>query len=411
MISSALIIRFLLLLVFLALSAFFSASETALYSLDSIKIRRLSQNGKDTSFIIKLLELPIHHLTAILAGNTLSNIAASALITYILIDLLGSKGLSISIGVTTLVLLIFGEVTPKTLAIHNNERLAYLFSKPLFFFSKAIAPLLFAATKICNGVISLLHIELKHEPTLTEEEFKTIMEVGQRHGVVGKNEKEMVLSILELTATTAQEVMVPRTDIKAVSFHWPMDKIKGFLRQARHSKIPVYKDSYDNIIGMVYTKDLFLESNRPFSDMIKPVIFVPPTKKIDELLQDFYRQKTKMAIVIDEYGGTSGLVTLEDILEEVFGEIYDEFEAGEKLVELMQDGRYKVSGKTPVYQVNEDCNLSISPGDYETIAGFLLHVFGKIPSEGERVKAAGAHFTIEKIVGRRIKSVIVETVK
>ncbi len=408
MIGLVLIVKFVLLFIFLSLSAFFSASETALFSLDSIKIKRLSQNGKDTSFIIKLLENPMHLLTAILAGNTLANIAASALITYILIDLLGSGGLFISIGVTTFILLVFGEVTPKTLAIHNNERLAYFFSKPLFLFTRMVSPLLFLATKICNNVIALLHIELKHEPTLTEEEFKTIMEVGQRHGVVGKNEKEMVLSVLELTKTTAQEVMIPRTDIKAVAFHWPMDKVKSLIRLARHSKVPVYKDSYDNIIGMVDTKDIFLESNRAFADMVKPVIFVPPTKRIDELLQDFYRQKTKMAIVIDEYGGTSGLVTLEDILEEVFGEIYDEFEMGEKLVELMSEGRYRVSGKTPVYQVNEDCNLSISPGDYETIAGFLLYVFGKIPAEGEHVRAAGAVFIIEKIVGRRIKSVLVE---
>ncbi|MFH1691552.1 MAG: hemolysin family protein [Candidatus Omnitrophota bacterium] len=408
MIGLSLVWKFVLLIIFLAFSAFFSASETALFSLDSIKLRRLSQGGKDTSFIIKLLESPMHHLTAILAGNTLANIAASALITYILIEMFGVNGLSISIGVTTLILLVFGEVTPKTLAIHNSERLSYLFSKPLYFFSRLISPFLTLATKICNGVISLLHIEMRREPTLTEEEFKTIMEVGQRHGVVGKNEKEMVLSVLELTTTIAQEVMVPRTDIKAVAFHWDMEKIKNFVSQARHSKIPVYKDSYDNIIGMVSTKDLFLESGSSLVDMVKPVVFVPPTKKIDELLQDFYRQKSKMAIVIDEYGGTSGLVTLEDILEEVFGEIYDEFEVGEKLVELCADGRYKISGKTPVYQVNEDCNLSIAPGDYETIAGFLLHAFGKIPVEGERIKAANATFIIEKVVGRRIKSIILE---
>lgn len=408
MIGLSLISKFIFLFIFLTFSAFFSASETALFSLDSIKLKRLSKSGKDTSCIIKLLESPMHYLTAILAGNTLANIAASALITYILIDIFGSRGLSISIGVTTLVLLVFGEVTPKTLAIHNNERLAYLFSKPLYFFSRLISPLLTLATRICNGVISLLRIEMRHEPTLTEEEFKTIMEVGQRHGVVGKNEKEMVLSILELTTTIAQEVMIPRTDIKAVAFHWDMEKIKNFVSQARHSKIPVYKDSYDNIIGIISTKDLFLESGRGLADMVKPVIFIPPTKKIDELLQEFYRQKSKMAIVIDEYGGTSGLVTLEDILEEVFGEIYDEFEEGIKLIELCADGRYKISGKTPVYQVNEDCNLSIPPGDYETIAGFLLHVFSKIPVEGESVKVANATFIIEKVVGRRIKSIVLE---
>lgn len=408
MISLTLALKFILLFIFLGFSAFFSASETSLFSLDAIKIRRLSQVGKNSSYIIKIFENPIYYLTTILAGNTLVNIAASALITYILIDLLGSKGLSVSIGVTTFFLLIFGEVTPKTLAIHNNEKLAYILARPLYMFSRLISPLLSLATKTCNAAIAMLHIELKNEPTLTEEEFKTIMEVGHRHGVVGKSEKEMVLSILELTATRAQEVMIPRMDIKAVSLNWDLDKIKRFVRQARHSKIPVYKDSYDNIIGMVSTKDLFLEKSLGLSDMVKPVLFIPPTKKIDELIQDFYRQKTKMAIVIDEYGGTSGLVTLEDVLEEVFGEIYDEFEVGEKLIELCEGGLYRVSGKAPVYKVNEDCNLSIPRGDYETIAGFLLYAFGKIPAEGERIRTAGAAFVIEKVAGRRIKSILLE---
>lgn len=408
MISLALVLKFILLFIFLGFSAFFSASETSLFSLDTIKIRRLSQAGKNSFYIVRVLENPIYYLTTILAGNTLVNIAASALITYILIGLLGSKGLSISIGVTTFLLLIFGEVTPKTLAIHNNEKLAYILARPLYMFSRLISPLLSLATKTCNAVIAMLHIELKNEPTLTEEEFKTIMEVGHRHGVVGKSEKEMVLSIFELTMTKAQEVMIPRTDIKAVSFNWDLDKIKRFVRQARHSKIPVYKDSYDNIIGMIYTKDLFLEKSQGLSDMVKPVLFIPSTKKIDELIQDFYRQKTKMAIVIDEYGGTSGLVTLEDVLEEVFGEIYDEFEVGEKLIELCEGGLYRVSGKAPVYKVNEDCNLSIPQGDYETIAGFLLYAFGKIPAEGERIRAAGAAFVIEKVAGRRIKSILLE---
>ena len=402
------ILKIFLLFVLLGLSAFFSAAETALFSLDSIKLKRLSQEGKNTVAIVKLLENPLRCLTTILAGNTLVNIAISAIITLLLIDLLGNKGVGVSIVVTTFLLLLFGEVTPKTVAIHNNEKLAYFFAPPLYLFSRVISPFIFLATLICDGIISLFRLNLKKEPTLTEEEFKTIMEVGHRAGVVAKNEKEMVVSILELTTTTAQEVMVPRMDIKAISVNWDRPRTVEFAKKIRHSRIPVYKDSFDNILGIVYTKDLFLEESKELADLIKPVMFVPATKRIDELIKEFYKQKLTLAIVVDEYGGTSGLVTLQDILEEIFGEIYDEFQVKEKLIEVLENGAYRISGKTPIYKVNDDCGLNIVPGDYETIAGFLLEAFGKIPAEGEKIERAGGIFTVEKVMGRRIKSVILE---
>lgn len=408
MLISVLILKLILLIVFLGLSAFFSASETALFSLDSIKIKRLTQEGKNTALILRLLENPMRCLTTILAGNTLVNIAISAITTSFFISLLGDKGVGISIGVTTFILLLFGEVTPKTIAIHNNERLSYLFSGPLYFFERLIAPLLFVATRVCDALITLFHLNLKKEPTLTEEEFRTVMEVGHRHGVVGKSEKEMVVSILELTTTTAQEVMTPRTDIKAVSGAWDRSRALVFAKEARHSLLPVYRDSFDNILGVINTKDLFLEEAVPLADLVKPVMFVPATKRIGDLIRDFYRQKSKMAIVVDEHGGTSGIVTLQDILEEIFGEIRNEFKVKESMVEQTGAKTYRLSGKAPVDRVNDDCRIRIPAGDYDTIAGFLLDVFGKIPAEGERIEAAGCVFTVEKILGRRIKSVFLE---
>lgn len=409
MLSNPLLLaKILFLLLLLCLSAFFSGAETALFSLDSIKIKRLAQGGRDTSFIIRLLENPMRSLTTILAGNTLVNIAISALVTSLLIHFLGAQGVSISIGVTTFILLLFGEVTPKTIAIHNNERLSYWVAGPLYVFGRLIAPFLFLGTKVCDGVISFFRLNLKNEPTLTEEEFRTVMEVGHRYGVVGKSEKEMVVSILELTTTTAQEIMTPRTDIKAISADWDNARAREFARQIKRSKIPVYKGNYDNILGIVYAKELFLEDSKPYADLIRPVMFVPATKRIGELIKDFYRQKSKMAVVVDEYGGTSGLVTLQDILEEIFGEIYDEFKVKENLVESLAGGKYRISGKAPVYKVNDDCGLHIAQGDYETIAGFLLDVFGNIPQEGEHIRTQEALFTVEKVMGRRIKSVLME---
>ena len=403
-------LKFFLLFLFLSLSAFFSIAEISLFSLDSIKIKRMTQSGKNTFFIVRLLENPLRTLTTILAGNTLVNIAISAIVTSLLLSFFGPKGVGISIAVTTLVLLIFCEVTPKTIAIHNNERLSYLAAGPLYLFGKVFTPFLLLAAQICDRIIAFLKIDIKKEPTLTQDEFRTVMEVGHRHGVVGKSEKEMVVSILELTTTPAQEVMTPRTDIKAVSSEWDQARVLEFARKTKHTKLLVYNGSYDNILGMIYTKELFLEEAKPLADLIKPVMFIPATKRIDELIREFYRQKSKMAVVVDEYGGTSGLVTLEDVLEEIFGEIYDEFKVKESFVETLGAHVFRISGKTAIYRVNEECGLHIVPGAYETIAGYLLDVFGKIPQEGERIKTKEGFFTVEKVMGRRIKSAVLEKI-
>ncbi|MFB3918693.1 MAG: hemolysin family protein [Candidatus Velamenicoccus archaeovorus] len=408
MTASLVILKFGLLVVFLSFSAFFSASETALFSLDSIKIKRLGQGGRDTSRIIRLMENPLRCLTTILAGNTLVNIAIAALMTSLLMDLLGQPGVSVSIGVTTFVLLLFGEVTPKTIAIHNNERLSYVLSRPLYVFERLFRPFLFLSTKICDAIISAMGWQPKKEPTLTEEEFKTVIEVVHKHGIVGKNEKEMVVSILELTTTTAQEIMTPRMDIKAISMDWDAPRVREAARAGLHSRFPAYKDSFDNIQGFVAAKDLFLDTEKPLAELVRPVMFVPATKKISVLIKDFYKQDVRLAVVVDEYGGTSGLVTLEDILEEIFGEINDEFKAPERMIESLGKGVFRLNGKIPVEEAVRICGLRIKKGDYETMAGFLLDIFGKIPSEGESIQTQDGEFTVEKVAGRRIKSMILK---
>lgn len=408
MMIHVIILKFVLLAAFLLLSAFFSASETALFSLDFIKIKRLLQGGKDPSRIVRLMENPLRCLTTILAGNTLVNIAVSAIITSLLIDFLGQTGVGISIGVTTFILLLFGEVTPKTIAIHNNERLSYIVAGPLYVFERFFRPFLFLSTKTCDTIISALGLQLKKEPTLTEEEFKTVIEVVHKHGIVGKNEKEMVVSILELTTTAAQEIMTPRMDIKAVSLSWDAQRVREYARASMHSKFPVYKSSFDNIQGVVFAKELFLEVDKPLTEMVRPVMFVPATKRISDLIKDFYKQDVRLAVVVDEYGGTSGVVTLEDILEEIFGEIHDEFEASEKMIEPLETGVFRLSGKASVEEAVRVCGLRIQKGDFETMAGFLLDIFGKIPSDGERIRTPDGEFTVEKVGGRRIKSMILK---
>ncbi|MGE5280338.1 MAG: hemolysin family protein [Deltaproteobacteria bacterium] len=407
MIPGLLAVKIVLLFLFLGLSAFFSASETALFSLDSIKLKRILARGRSGEVVGRLLENPLRCLTTILAGNQLVNIAVSSLVTTVLIDLLGHKGLAVAMGVTTLLLLTFGEVTPKTVAIHNNERLAVLVARPLYLWSRIVRPFLFLATTICDRIMGALHLTLKREPTLTEEEFKTVIELGTRHGVVGKSEKEMVISILALTTTMVDEVMVPRTDVLAVDNDWSRGEVWDFVRRVRHSKLPVFKDSLDGIAGVLYVKDLFLcAADRDWHELVKPVTFIPETKRIDDLIKDFYKEKREIAVVVDEYGGTAGLVTLHDILEEIFGEIRDEFAPRESLIQQVDGGTLRLSGKMPVDEAAQGCGVAIEPGDYDTIAGYLLSILGRIPAEGERVATPAGLFVIEKVTRRRIKSVL-----
>lgn len=389
-------------------SAFFSGSETALFSLNPIKLRKMERRHKDVRTISNLLKEPSHLLITILIGNTLVNVILSVVATSLSLELFGSKGLVLAIGAVTFLLLVFGEVTPKTFAIEKGETFSLIVAGPLKYFSRLVFPLRNVLYLIANSAIRLTKTGSKNEPTLTEEELKTIIDVGHREGVVKKEEREMIRSVLEFTDTEAKDIMTPRVDIKAASLDMKQEEFLEFAREIKHSKIPVYEKSIDKIVGVVNAKEVFLNLERNFVEAIRPVIFIPGTKKIDDLLKTLDQKKTKIAIIVDEHGGTDGLLTLEDILEEIFGEIYDEFETPEHLIEWINDKRFKVSGKVAVGEINEKLNLNIPEGEYETFAGFVLELLDKIPVEGERVRFKDLTFLIEKMIGKRIKTVLIE---
>jgi CBS domain containing-hemolysin-like protein len=399
-------------LIFIALllffSALFSGSETALISLDSIKIKRMQKHNRDIKYVQGLLSNPTRFLATILMGNMLVNITFSSVLTSILIKTLGDRGLAISIGAATFLLLIFGEVTPKIFAIKRAEEFSYNIARPLEIFARLIFPLRFIFTYVSKLFIKAIGINFDKEPTLTQEELKSIIDLSHRHGVVKDNEKEMIRSVLELTQISAQEIMTPLPDVKALSLGKNQQEAIELLRQIQYSKIPVYKDTIDNITGILYAKDLFFSSETDFKTLIKPAFFVPQTKQIDELLKDFQTQNSKIAIVVDEYGNTYGLVTFEDILEEIVGEIYDEFEAKESFIEKINDSTFRVSGKATIDVVNKGLKINIPQGDYDTIAGYMLLLFKSIPKEGESIKKGALSFYIEKLAGRRIKSIIIQ---
>lgn len=309
------------IIILLVFSAFFSGSETALFSLDPLKLRKLKRRAKNVKDIKYLLQNPLRLLATILIGNTIVNITASAIAGSIAIDLWGDKGVGISIGVMTFLLLLFGEVSPKRYAIERPIFTSLLCAKPLTFITKMFLPIHWLVS-FMTGMFPLQ----KKEPTLTEEELKAMIDRSHKEGVVAEHEKELIGAVLGFTDTIVGKVMVPRQNIKAVPIDIPQSDLTNFVKEVKHSKIPVYKNTLDNVMGILYTKELFLYPEKPFGELVKPVLYVESGKKIKDVLRMFEEQNIKIAIVLNEKGITCGLVAIEDILEEVFGEIYDEFE-------------------------------------------------------------------------------------
>ena len=378
------LISFFILLTF---SAFFSGSETALLSIDNLKFRKLQKRGGNTRYISRLIKDPNRLLITVLVGNMLVNVAASALATSMLIDLFGNKGTGISIGIMTFLLLVFGEVTPKTYAINRSENFSRFVSRPLWIFSKLITPIRKILTFITNKITSLIDIESEDkEPFLTEEEFKTVLKVGHKEGQVKEQEKEMINAVLDFTDTTAEEIMTPRVDIKAVPLDMEKEKFIEFAKNIRHAKIPVYVNSIDKIIGVIYTKEAFLNPQKKFNGLVKPVLFVPGAKKIYDLAQSFGEQKTKVAVVIDEYGGVSGIVALEDIIEEIVGEIVDEIDSPSNEFYINNRGVIITNGENNLKDLYKFFDLNPPESESTTIAGYIMEITKKIPLYGEITK-------------------------
>ena len=403
------IISILAIVALLLLSAFFSGSETALFSLNILELRKLEKKGKNVSCIKQLLSNPVQLLATILIGNIIVNITASVLATSIAIRILGNYAIGSAIGVMTLLLLLFGEVTPKSIAIENSVKFSLISAKPLLIFSKIILPLRWCLKKTTESLIPVWVKPHKREPTLTEEELKTMLDVGQKEGIVHDQEREMIRAVLEFTDTDVKEVQTPRVDIKAISMEEEQDEALQLVKEFKHSIIPVYKETIDKVLGVIYTKELFLNQKKSFISLVKPVLFVPETKKIDELMEIFQKQKLKMAIAVDEHGGTAGLVTLEDILEEIFGEIYDEYETPEDRIQELDNGMYSVSGKIAINDVNEALGINLPEEEHETLAGLLLDRLGKIPTKGESIKIEDITLAVERIAARRIIRILINT--
>jgi putative hemolysin len=396
----------LLFIALLALSAFFSGSETALFSLSGFQKKKIqSRNPAAYKTISMLLSSPSRTLAVILIGNTLVNIAASSMAAMFSIYFFGEKGLAISIMCMTMLLLVFGEVTPKSYAMGNPEEFSIFCSKPLHIFGKIIWPVRRLLRMIADAFIMIVTRKKGYNPYITENELKALMTISRKEGIIDNDEEEMIHSIFELGDRSVDEIMKPRVDIIACEKNAAADELAQIMKTSKHTKIPVYEGTIDKIIGIVYTKEFMLNQKGSMLDFIRKPLYVPETEKIDDLIVKFQAEKTYIAVVLDEFGGTSGIVTLEDALEEIVGEIRDEYDKEVPAVQKEEGGSYTISGKASIREVNEELGISLPMDEVTTINGLLLLLFEKVPKQGEHIRFKDIVFTVLEVKNNMVLKV------
>ncbi len=411
--------QLLVLLVLLLLSAFFSGSETAVTSLHELRIRHMMERKpKKRRALQHLLDEPNDLITTLLIMNNLVNVGASALATLLFLRLLPADlpqyvSAMITTGVMTLALLMFGEITPKTLAKNRAEWVAFAVVGPVWRLTRLLHPLVRGLRRLTQVFLRPFGEQMleREEAAVSEDHLITLIEEGEERGTIAAHDGDMIRRVLALDETTAEEVMVPRTDMQAIEVNTALSDLAEFVVRDGHSRYPVYEENRDNVLGLLYVKDLFAlmangdEAN--LREILRPVYYTPTTKPNNVLLREFQRERVHMAVVVDEYGGVAGIVTLEDILEEIVGEIEDEYDTPRtrQLIRRLSPREAVVDGDAEVRMVNQTLGLDLSGEDVVTIAGLILEELGDIPDPGARIRLDRVLLTVEEASEREIISV------
>jgi CBS domain containing-hemolysin-like protein len=408
-------LRLGLLALCLVLSAFFSSSETALFGLSSLRVRKYkATSDRNLRAIARLLEAPRELIVTLLIGNELVNVSTSILVAALALSVWGPSGKWAAMVISTLLLLVFGEVAPKTYAIHRPESHSRLVVRPLSAFQWLITPVRFLLVRLVDFLTPRAAGKVKaRRARLTEEEFKTLVELGHTEGVLEAEEKELINSVVAFGDTRVGEIMTPRTDMTCLPKEITFDDVMALVRKSFYSRVPIYRESLDHIVGILYVKDLLKvvrgdQSSWRLRDVLRPVHFILQTKLVSEMLQEFQAKKFHMAIVVDEHGGVAGLVTMEDILEELFGEITDEFDKTVKLVHIEGLDEWRVAGKLPLEELGTLVEVELPVEEFDTVGGFVFHCFGHLPEPKEVVQYENLTFKVEKVLGPRILEVRVK---
>ena len=410
--DTASILQFIVLAVLLLLSAFFSSAETALTTVNKIKMKTLADEGdKRAELVLKVTEDSSKMLSAILIGNNIVNLSASSIATALAIRLLGSVGAGIATGVLTLLILIFGEISPKTIATLKATKISLRYAHIIWVIMTVLTPVIFIINFLSMGFLKLLRVDpTNNEGAMTEEELRTLVDVSHESGVIEGEEREYIHNVFDFTDATAKEIMIPRIDMTVVNVNWSYNKLLEVFKEDMFTRLPVYEEDTDNIIGLLNMKDMILapkDDTFSIRAYLRKVYFTYEQKNTSELFEEMRRERLSLAIVLDEYGAVAGMVTLEDLLEELVGEIRDEFDGDEEdaLVQI-NDREYEDQGSMNLEDLCEELGLGFASEDYDTIGGYLTGLFDHFPEKGEiYVTGEGVILRVDAVVNKRITRV------
>ena len=401
--------QIIILLILLALSAFFSSNETALMSVNKIRLRSLADEGnKRAAMALDILENQTPKLlSAILIGNNIVNLTASSLTTSFAIQIAQKSGFSemtsiitgAATGILTVLILIFGEIVPKTLATMSAEKLALTYAKPVYAVTTVLAPVAFLMNQISKGLLIILRIDTKKQPAITENELRTIVDVSHKEGVIESEERQMITNVVDFGDSLAKDVMVPKMDVAFANVKLSYNELVECYSVDKFTRMPVYSESRDNVVGIINLKDLFFYqgSKKDFSiaDVMREPYFTYEYKKISELFFEMKKKSIPMAIVLDEYGSTAGMLTIEDLIEEIVGEIRDEYDANEEdEITKLDDENYILLGVAKLDDIDKISGIKIESEDYDSIAGHVINLLDHFPQAGESVSDQFARYTV-----------------
>lgn len=406
------IIQIIILIILIALSAFFSSSETALTTVSKIRMRTMAEDGdKRAALVLKITDDTQKMLSAILIGNNIVNISASSLATVVAVKLLGDYGAGIATGLMTLLVLIFGEITPKSLAAVQSVKVALFCCRIIYALMIILTPLIFILNHIVGGLLKLLGAgKNTGDNRMTEQEFRTIVDVGNETGAIENDEKDYINNLFDFSDTTVREIMIPRIDTTMINVNWSYNKLMQVFQKNMFTRFPVYEGDTDHVIGIINMKDILLvDKDKPFSvrDHIREPFFTYELKNTAELFNDMKGRHISMAIVMNEYGSVAGIITLEDMLEELVGEIRDEYDTYEE-DDLIQVGpcEYVAQGSMNLEDLCEELKLPFKSEDYDTIGGYLVGLFDHFPRAGETyVSEDGIILSVAQVRRRRVVKV------
>lgn len=406
------VIQLVVIFILLLLSAFFSSAETALTTVNKVRIRTLIEDGDKRAMVVdKILDNYGKMLSTILIGNNIVNISASSLATSLTIRVWGDALIGLATGILTIMVLMFGEIVPKTWAMYNSEKISLTYSRIIYGLMTILTPVIFLVDKISNGILRLLHIDGKKKATITENELKTYVDVSHEEGVIESEEREMIYNVFDFSDALAKDIMIPRINMVTTSVEDTYEDLLEIFRASMYTRIPVYEDDKDNIIGLVNIKDFILVTDHDafrITDIMREAHYTYEYKKTADLMLEMREKTANVAFVLNEYGATVGMITLEDLLEEIVGEIRDEYDEDEKeFIQKVGERQYLLEGSMKLDDINNALHTDLESEDYDSIGGIIIECIDRLPVDGEEVTLEdGTTLQVQGIDQNRIIKVL-----